>query len=184
MWYLACCHYRCNTAVLLLISMCFLSGCGPGTRLNYTIPDNYSGFLVIEYECAGGYAATQQGVQVHITFDEAGVACISERYEEIYPTGVSSVASSQTQSGQRVDFVGGGPREDGGYAVVGVSVMIDNSIVGRKRTVFEILWAGEQQELIQLITRGEYVNAEADFFEQSLGIQRDGRPRITPTPRT
>jgi len=168
--------------MLLLLCICVVSGCISGTRLNYTIPDNYTGFLVIEYACPGGQPVTRHNNKVFLIFNDQGVACIRDRYEDIYPTGISSVASTQTRSGQQVAFVGGGPQERGGYAVVGASVRVVNQVATNERTVFEILWAGEQHDLIQMIAQEEYANVQAEFFEQRLGIPRDGRPRMTPTP--
>jgi hypothetical protein len=133
-----------------------MSGCVSGTRLNYTIPDSYTGFLVIEYECPGGQPVTRHTNEVFLIFNDQGVACIRDRYEDIYPTGISSVASTQTRSGQQVEFVGGGPQERGGYAVVGASVITRGNIGENRRTVFEILWAGEQHDLIQMIAQGLY----------------------------
>jgi len=169
-------------AWMLLLCICIVSGCVSGTRLNYTIPDNYTGFLVIEYACPGGQPAPRHNNEVFLIFNDQGVACIRDRYEDIYPTGISSVASTQTRSGQQVAFVGGGPQERGGYAVVGASVRVVNQVATNERTVFEILWAGEQHDLIQMIAQEEYANVQAEFFEQRLGIPRDGRPRMTPTP--
>jgi hypothetical protein len=168
---------------LLLSSISLLFSCSLGTRLHYTIPENYTGFLVIEYGCDGGYSAINKGAEVSIVFNDAGVACVSEKYEELYPNGTSLVGSTLTRSGKSVNFVGGGPHENGGYAVVGATVLVDNSIVDNKKTVFEILWAGEQDQLIRLFKEDKYTNAQADFFERNLGVRRDGGRRITPTPK-
>jgi hypothetical protein len=168
--------------IVLLSVLWGLVGCGPGTRLHYTVPDQYTGFLVIEFDCANGRPVNRDGRSVQLVFDHRGVACISDRYEDIYPTGVSSVASVRTYSGETLPFAVGGAGRGDNVALMGATVMKYREVPTNTETIFEILWVGPQSELRRLIAEREYTTARADFFEQSLGIPPSAGLRRTPTP--
>jgi hypothetical protein len=167
--------------VVILVACCALFFAGQMTRVTYTIPTDYEGFLVVEYNCVNGTLPVRSFGSVHIEFEDNGVACISASYESVYPTGISHISSIQTKDGTFVSFVGGGPSRHGGYAMTGASLLIVNQVEPHSTYTFEIFWVGEQQHLSQLLTTNEYMNAEATFFEQQLGLPRNGTTRRTPT---
>jgi len=168
---------------LLFISAACLTSCGPGTRLEYIIPDAYQDFLVIEYECVGGSSARQSGGSVQFVFNDVGVACVSDTYMEIYPTGVSSVWKVETRSGQAVPFVGSTYRSQTGYALVGAQLIrISYGPQGLDEDMFEVLWVGQLNDLLTLVESREYTTVRAKFFQRNLGIPVAGGLRTKPIP--
>jgi hypothetical protein len=161
-----------------------LSSCANITNLEFTIPDNYEGFLVIEYECENGTSADQSSSKVHITFDNTGVACLTDTYSTMFPGGAFHVSAIHTRSGKGVRFQGPISDTTTGYALTSISTM-------RRRTNFSkdappdfilsILWVGEMQNLNAILKGGNYSNELATFLEQELGIpRRMSEPRRQP----
>jgi hypothetical protein len=172
------------THVHILLLILFLPGCGLGTGLEYTIPDNYSGFLVIEYDCTNGELAERRNGRVHITFQANGVACLAESYEAIFPSGAFYVAQVQTQSGATIRFQGPVQADMQGYALTDLSMIQQRT--GPSGDVppdftIGILWVGDVEELAALMQEDTYEEALATFLEQELGISRRiGEPRRQP----
>ena len=169
--------------VALILSL-FLVSCGLSTGLEYTIPDNYNGFLVIEYACVNGTPVERRNGYVHITFQDNGVACLAESYEEVRPYGTFYVAQILTRSGTAVRFQGPVRDDMTGYALTDLSMI-------QRRTgpsgdvppdfTIGILWVGDMQALATLMKESMYQEALATFLEQQMGISpRISEPRRRP----
>jgi hypothetical protein len=157
------------TAILVGL---LLAGCGPVTVLEYTVPDNYEGFLVIRYECPGGTAAEQRDGRTTIRFENNGVACVRQRYRDIYPAGISHTARIQTTSGREVEYiVPGSPPQSGQGLLEGGLTTTTYGPTGDEPPAFiySVLWLGKASVLDSLQKDGTYTTKEAEFLERSIG---------------
>jgi hypothetical protein len=69
--------FKFTIAVLILLTIpgCSLFG---GTTWEYTIPNDYEGWLAIQYDCPGGQPLGREGSTIHLTFGEDGLFCTSD----------------------------------------------------------------------------------------------------------
>jgi hypothetical protein len=175
--------YAKNTFLsFYLMLLLLLFGCSGMTQLVYTIPDNYEGFLVIEFSCVNGKSLNRTQGRVNISFNDQGYACVTESYDEVYPTGVSRVDFVTTRSGIRVSFEPYTRENRADYAITWASLSIRRDAQAQITGVFEILWVGDLEKFHNMIINREYMNEEAAFFESVLGIPPDRSPRKIPTP--
>lgn len=172
-------------SVLAVIVLGMLLGsCGLSTGLEYTIPDNYTGFLVIEYDCVNGTPVERRNGHVHITFQDNGVACLAGSYQEVLPDGTFYVARILTRSGTAVRFQGPVRDDMTGYALTDLEMIQQRT--GPSGDVppdftIGILWVGDMQALATLMKESTYQEALATFLEQQMGISRRmGEPRRRP----
>ncbi|HEU4321933.1 MAG TPA: hypothetical protein VFS21_02185 [Roseiflexaceae bacterium] len=151
------------------------------TWLEYTVPDQYEGFMALYYECPGGAPVERRDGRVHITFDNQGVACIKDRYGSVFPDLAKHVAEVRTTSGKPVRFAGGWEQVGTGYAMLDLTL---RQSFGPNETkpdyMISVMWLGDMERLAEWSETGEYAEQQARFFEQKLGIPRDGRrPNFT-----
>ncbi len=124
----------------------------------YTIPNDYQGFLVIRYECAGGKPLVIQSGKARVEFGDDGTACLSSAFQ---PSHGQDFA--QDKSGRSVRIVGS-PWNEKGYALYGQGVMSVGRY-GKDYGTFEILWAGNMEYLAMYYLRGL-----DQFLEDRFGV--------------
>lgn len=83
----------------LLLSQCSWKR-SQWSEWHYIIPEGYSGFLAIQYNCPGGLPLHRQGQQIIVQFDHRGLACTSER--PFASTG--HVPTAETTAGRRIPY--------------------------------------------------------------------------------
>lgn len=96
--------------ILLLIQCSWNQS--PWYEWHYIIPDGYTGFLAIQYNCPGGAPLLRQGQRIIVQFDRQGRACTSE--SQFLSTG--PVPTAATLSGVPIPYVRDS-RAYTGYAV-------------------------------------------------------------------
>lgn len=90
--------------VVSVVSILILTQCTlVSTQWNewhYIIPDGYTGFLAIQYNCSGGKPLHRQGQRIIVQFDQHGLACTSEA-----PFASSGhLPTAQTVQGQVIPY--------------------------------------------------------------------------------
>jgi hypothetical protein len=137
--------------ITLLVSCGFLQG------MDIVIPDQYEGFLVIGYECPGGSQLVRKNGHMQVPFEDNGVLCVTNTYEDFFPDGIHSVNSVYMRNGQKVPFKGSSTDKPG-YALVELQTMI--TIAGStgtgERYVYSIFWVGEMEHFQKIIQEDLY----------------------------
>lgn len=67
-------------ALLIIIVLFFLANCEylePKVNWYITIPNNYTGFLIMEYRCVGGIDLEAQRPNIRVRFNDDGTFCTS-----------------------------------------------------------------------------------------------------------
>ena len=146
--------------LLFLVSRCGWGFQSPEVDWYYIIPNNYQGFLVIRYECAGGRPLVIQDGKAQIEFNDDGTACISNAFQASH--GQVFAAS---KSGEPIKVSGAGaPWNEKGYALYGDGVRSIERY-GVDYGAFEILWVGDMEYLAK-----HYLEGLDQFLEDRFGV--------------
>ena len=124
----------------------------------YTIPDGYTGFLVIRYDCVGGEPLAVQNGEIHLEFNDDGTACIKDAFQ---PTHGQEFAVSKGGEPIKVAF---SRTNDRGYELYGDSVMSIEEY-GVDYGVFERLWVGDMEYFA-----AHYFEGFDQFLKDRFGI--------------
>jgi len=146
--------------------------------LEYTVPDNYEGFLVIRYECPGGKAAEQHGGRTVIRFESNGVACVRQRYRDMYPTGISHTARIQTMSGREVEYIvpGSPPQSGQGLLEGGLTTITSDSTGNEPPHLFTVFYGLGKYHCLNRYRKMEYTQQKRlNFLKGVLEYHRTHR---------
>lgn len=155
------------------LAVLFMAQCSSGQEVSwkYTVPDNYEGYLVVQYDCEGGKPLDVIDGVVNIVFSLDGTSCIKDSFESVFPNGTVSLASrdiAQTSSGLKIPIVS--PyRGKKGIALTSLSNRRLNRD-GREYN-FSILWVGDMQKLDRSINTGAAQEHFDAFLETRYGIK-------------
>jgi hypothetical protein len=152
---------------IALLSSIVMTQCGqPALRSvnwHFVIPDQYEGFLAIEYACAGGVPLPDDGTTIQIVFDDTGTFCTTD------PSfGWEGQYTIETRSGQSVPTAGGVWRQTG-YGFYGSGLM---TFGDSPRRQFSIYWAGDRAYLAQIRNTAVYGQELAAFLRDRFGVVR------------
>lgn len=88
------------SAVAVFAACLFLGGCAPGKHINweYVVPDGYTGYLAIRFDCAKGVPLPIKGNTCRIVFAADGTFCTSDKYSPSW----SNSQKASTASGKAV----------------------------------------------------------------------------------
>jgi hypothetical protein len=80
------------TFIWLIISLHLLQGCAfiNPRKLLYTVPDNYTGFLVIKFNCRGGEIIDWSSNRIEIRFTTDGTFCAATQLEQNNSMGMEA----------------------------------------------------------------------------------------------
>lgn len=154
-----------SIGLLLVFSITLLTQCTyePSfrrTTWHFTVPDNYQGFLVIQYTCRAGEPLIMQGENIFVSFSDEGVYCTSDASFAWQGDMVVS-----TRSGATVPM----PLlwDAQGYGFYASSL---TTIHGPPRQQFGIFWVGDLQYLADIRNKAEY-NMQLDaFMREQFGV--------------
>ncbi len=138
-----------------IMSMSILiAGCSGQPRLQYIIPDHYTGFLVAQFDCPYGQQLAQQGAYIPLIFTDEGTACIGNAYDNAYLPGIWQNETVQTKTGTNVRHITN-PDAVTGYALVYVTMIeIRHGSTGEgATTTFSVLWVGSMDVLQAMSAR-------------------------------
>lgn len=127
---------------------------------HFIIPDNYEGFLAIQYECLGGSPLSTTGATIRVRFRDDGTFCTSDAafaWQGEYMV--------ETRSGQPV--VAGGLWERKGYGFYGDGVY---SFGEPPRQQFHLYWVGDMEGLAAIRNTTLYAEQLTAFLEDRFGI--------------
>ncbi|NJL55409.1 hypothetical protein HC928_09650 [bacterium] len=154
--------------VVLLCSSC--AGVGSPT---YIVPDGYSGFLVIRYDCPDGKTVTPDSPT--ITFEANGTACLRGSYSEVNPSAVFA-SRAETYRGQSIPFRGNSIANRQEFALVDIAYKRrgTRTSTGIVRSTFSVLWVGHLDELAALQRAGDYEKELYDFINNNFDLPQPG----------
>ena len=159
-----------SIAIVLLV-LILLCACESRAYVDWhlTIPNDYYGFLVIQYKCPDGKPLAIQNGRIDLEFNDDGTACVSNEF-----LATSGKVFVKRKDGKPVQFA---PREAQGYGLLWLQ-----SIWGNQKGVdygpFEVLWAGNTEDMAQHYS----LEGLDEFLEEHFGVPQFNVV-ITPTPR-
>jgi hypothetical protein len=129
---------------------------------HFVIPDQYEGFLAIDYECSGGVPLPDDGTTIRIVFDDNGTFCTTD------PSfGWEGQYTVETRSGQSVPT--GGLLQQTGYGFYSDGLI---TFGGPPRRQFSIYWVGDVAYLAKTRNTAVYSQEQAAFLRDRLGVVR------------
>lgn len=159
-----------------------LAGCTPPTRLVIVIPDGYQGFLLVRYACPGGEPIIRLDGRLIIRFRNNGTACVSDTYQDVFPSGLSQIERVQTASGNTtIPWVVDSTKAQG-VGLVSISTL--QSTRENVVAIFSEYWVGDMAKLRTLVEDGSY-SEELGLVYEEIGLLRDGSltpPKSVPGP--
>ena len=127
---------------------------------HFVIPDGYTGFLVIQYECAGGAPLLAQGKTIQVAFRDDGTFCASDS-----PFAWRGQIAVETRGGQAVPQP---PLWEGqGYGFSGGDLLTLHSPT---RQQFEIYWVGDIAYLATIRNQPAYAEQLETFLTDRFGV--------------
>jgi len=170
-------------APLLLTMVCvaLLTHCVPSTpyvEWEYIIPENYTGYLAIRFDCPGGTPLVIQNNIVRIEFRPDGTYCTSDTY---FPSSTRGDRAWNT-SGTSIPILDP-PWDQKGYAVCcgGTQVIGGGTLKNPGEDIVVILlWVGDMERVDA--SWPAMPDSENAFFAERFGLRYpDDDPNVTPT---
>ena len=164
--------YRWRWVISIMVCALLLVRCqpqpsGPHIEWEYIIPDNYTGYLAIQYDCPNGIPINVQNNIAHIVFKPDGTYCTSDLYSESW----SSNDRAWSTSGTSIPFVDP-PSNQQGYALCCGSTLVigggTQENPGKDITVF-LQWVGDMARVNA--SWPALPDNQDDFFAERFGLQ-------------
>src|SRR6266540_253701 len=134
-------------------------------QFSFTIPDNYQGFLLINYACPNGQTVIQHFRTFPVEFSATGAACLANPYQG----GPYQYSSVRTKSGRDVPVVLYAETSTG-YALIDCGFLFHRE-TGKPERAFAMYWVGDMQHIqynSQEKSRlAEVHDGNADHFRRS-----------------
>jgi hypothetical protein len=170
-------HSAPRTFVLLTIAITLIF-CSIGTYwlggLTLIVPDGYQGMLAIQYACPGGYAVNAAStVERRVVFDSRGVACVQERYQDLFPRAGRRIRSAHTTRGQPIRVV----QELNRDSTQGSTITITSPFT-RMETIqgdvheVTLFWVGERHTFDEIVDHGFFATVESKFLKERFDFPK------------
>jgi hypothetical protein len=121
--------------------------------------------LAIQYACPGGYAVNAAStVERRVVFDSRGVACVQERYQDLFPRAGRRIRSAHTTRGQPISIIQelSTNATQGDIITITAYLNTPTNAQGESFTL-TLLWVGNRHVLDELLRDGSFANVVADF---------------------
>lgn len=161
-----------KTRASLLVCVCLLTGCGLRIgpqpvypRWHHVVPDNYTGYVAMHYECASGPLLLPQHNVYTIVYDDMGVFCTASSQMGM----LTELPTAQTRSGVPLAY-STKPISHGVGVCCATSRSIGVGVLANRGSMFEldVAWVGDQQQ---------YETLDDDDYKRFL-IMRFGLPDV------
>lgn len=158
--------------IALFIVTFVASGCAGVSSIAYIVPDDYEGFLVVRYDCPNGRNLPTTEGKITIEFNGNGTSCVANSYNDIFPTGVSTIDQVQSKSGVHIPWTSDLSRASGVY-LIDIQVMRRQNSSGAILGTFSILWVGNAEKFRDMYASDMYMTELAHVLEAGFGIALD-----------
>jgi hypothetical protein len=177
------CQIQFIRILLIVASVTLLAQCGPSAPYivwEYIIPDNYTGYLAIRYNCPGGVPLTIKDSVIRVKFKSDGTYCTSDSFSASWSDG----DRAWTSSGTPIPVDAGSPWDQTGYEVCcgGTRVIGGNTWVNPgDDIILDLQWVGDMKRVAA--SWPGMPDSSEDFFVKRFGL-RDMKdyPTIKVTP--
>jgi hypothetical protein len=123
----------------LFAMMLVLLGCKD--PVDEIIPDDYEGWLVIQYDCVGGKPLDRQGDTIKVMFDQNGLFCTSDSSFSWHGQEIA-----KNYSGTKIRITGQPTAEGTGYGICcGQGFSVAYAGLPASNVDLDLLWVGDMQ---------------------------------------
>jgi hypothetical protein len=158
--------------IICLTLLILLSSCVGVDNYYFTVPDNYTGYLIIRYDCPNGIPATRKGSDIYFEFQRDGTLCIKDSHPQTHRGGAWTIKHVQTISGEDIRAVVD-VNNTHGTIFFGGSTMQSGDAQGTVLATFSIWWVGDANEY-QRRERTNVLNEQLYDKLAYFGVRRDG----------